>query len=266
MERPKDIAGFREWYAKEFSEKMDDRFQAYYDSVSRAMLSQVRESAFVSSLAERIQDCSDNYLLKTGYRLLTSQNVDVGFVVKPYKSFEEKIFRKNIVHNDNWPNQPEGGWYKMDDSFHRINDIVRATLVVKYLDGVELLCEQIAGAGKDVGWSAATRLEAREYGYYAAHADVEVAFSIPDRGWHYKDINGRVEIQVTTQLQDVLSQLTHKYYESRRLHRQGNEPEKKWQWDHRSEEFATNYLGHILHYLEGTILEVRDRRERNERV
>ncbi|KKK63816.1 hypothetical protein LCGC14_2990500, partial [marine sediment metagenome] len=34
----------------------------------------------------------------------------------------------------------------------------------------------------------------------------------------------------------------------------------KWQWDYRSDEFAANYLGHILHYVEGMIIDVRDKR------
>jgi hypothetical protein len=28
---------------------------------------------------------------------------------------------------------------------------------------------------------------------------------------------------------------------------------------YKSDEFAINYLGHILHYLEGTIVEIRDK-------
>lgn len=33
----------------------------------------------------------------------------------------------------------------------------------------------------------------------------------------------------------------------------------KWQWDYESDEFIPNYLGHILHYIEGMIMEVRKR-------
>lgn len=33
----------------------------------------------------------------------------------------------------------------------------------------------------------------------------------------------------------------------------------KWQSDYRSNEFNVNYLGHIIHYIEGVIINVRDK-------
>ena len=35
----------------------------------------------------------------------------------------------------------------------------------------------------------------------------------------------------------------------------------KWQWDYKSDEFTANYLGHILHYVEGRIVELRDKQK-----
>ncbi len=36
--------------------------------------------------------------------------------------------------------------------------------------------------------------------------------------------------------------------------------DKIWQWDYKCDEFLPNYLGHIIHYIEGMIMEVRDRK------
>ena len=66
-----------------------------------------------------------------------------------------------------------------------------------------------------------------------------------------------VELQVTTQLQELIRSLLHVHYEKRRKEHEALE--EQWQWDYKSDEFATNYLGHILHYVEGMIVEVRDR-------
>lgn len=55
--------------------------------------------------------------------------------------------------------------------------------------------------------------------------------------------------------------MLHTYYEEQR--RKGKR-EDKWQWDYNSEEFSANYLGHILHYVEGMIMEVREKQERSE--
>jgi hypothetical protein len=52
--------------------------------------------------------------------------------------------------------------------------------------------------------------------------------------------------------------MLHTHYEDRRM-RAGSSDD--WKWDHRSDEFATNYLGHILHYLEGMIVVTRDKQE-----
>ena len=66
------------------------------------------------------------------------------------------------------------------------------------------------------------------------------------------------EIQVTTQLQDVILKLTHKIYEDRRQ-KGKDDSNKMWQWDYESEEFSANYLGHVLHYIEGMIMGVREK-------
>jgi len=68
-----------------------------------------------------------------------------------------------------------------------------------------------------------------------------------------------LEIQVTTQIKEVIKNLLHTYCESRRT--TGVRPRlSDIAWNYREEEFAATYLGHILHYVEGMIIEVRDRR------
>ncbi len=69
-------------------------------------------------------------------------------------------------------------------------------------------------------------------------------------------VNVPVEIQITTQLPEVIRKLMHKYYEEKRSKLNTN---TKWQWDYKSNEFSLNYLGHILHYIEGMIMEIREK-------
>ena len=71
-----------------------------------------------------------------------------------------------------------------------------------------------------------------------------------------------IEIQITTQLQDVIRKLLHIYYEERR--KKITEDDIKWQWDYKSDEFVANYLGHILHYVEGMIMDVRSKQAEEE--
>ena len=65
----------------------------------------------------------------------------------------------------------------------------------------------------------------------------------------------------TMQIKDVIKELTYKYYEKRRMRLSPSD--EKWQWNYKSEEFAPNYIGHILHYVEGAIMEIRDKEEIN---
>ena len=102
--------------------------------------------------------------------------------------------------------------------------------------------------------------EAKEEGYYAAHMYATDKYEIPkmELGTEFVVVN--IEIQITTQLQEVILKLLHKYYEERRKQEKLIE-NIKWQWDYKSDEFATNYLGHILHYIEGMIMERREEME-----
>ena len=59
--------------------------------------------------------------------------------------------------------------------------------------------------------------------------------------------------------------MLHKYYEKRRR-KLKTESEIIWQWNYKSNEFATNYLGHILHYLEAMIYEIREKQKEGEEI
>ena len=113
---------------------------------------------------------------------------------------------------------------------------------------IRSLCEKNE---KDFGCT----FEAREVGYYAVHLYTKEEFEIPRIDWDTMKVETSIEIQLTTQLQEVIRKLLHKYYEEKRL--SPVQSERMWQWDYRSDEFATNYLGHILHYIEGMIMEIR---------
>lgn len=128
--------------------------------------------------------------------------------------------------------------------------------VVKYIDGVEYMINDLEKYCEKFGLSHKVRFEAREEGYYAAHLYTRQKFEVPNVQWDTEIVNVSIEIQVTTQLQDVIRRLLHRYYEDSR---KKMERDEKWQWNYKSDEFAANYLGHILHYVEGMIIEIRDK-------
>lgn len=66
-----------------------------------------------------------------------------------------------------------------------------------------------------------------------------------------------MEIQISTSVKEIIKKLLHIHYENRRLNNTDNG--SLWQWDYKGDEFIASYLGHIIHYVEGMIVTLRDR-------
>ncbi len=227
-----------------------------FDSVATRIRDAFQASPFWKDLIDSLKEFDDEYLVSTAYRLFVSPAPAV-IEVKPFESFLLKTFRRNILESPHFPEAPEGGWLLPDDWYSRISDIVRTCLVVKYLDGVEFMAAKIEGMCSIHGCQCDLSYEAREEGYYAAHVIVHGTAEIPREDWDSQRIPVALEIQITTQLQEVIRKLLHEYYDRRRS--QTERADVKWQWNYKSDEFIANYLGHVLHYAEGMIMEVRNR-------
>lgn len=128
---------------------------------------------------------------------------------------------------------------------------------MKYIDGVEFLVNPVGSLYEKL-YCLPCKIdyEAKDEGYYAAHVSVKIKFEIMGSSFETIIVETPVEIQIMTQLQELIVMLLHKYYETNRREIARDE---KWQWNYKSDEFAANYLGHILHYVEGMIVEIRDK-------
>ncbi len=229
--------------------------QTHYETVAGRMKASFEEGDIWMVMLSNLSAHNAEYQIKTGYQLLAAGPAPE-LLVKPYESFLLKTFRRNVIDNRAWPQPPQDGWLLPPHWHSRIHDILRTMLVVKYLDGVSFLADKLTDDIAATGHTCQTFYEAREEGYYAAHLYLAQSFDVPTLTWATERIEASIEIQLTTQLQEVIRKLTHKFYEERRTRL--NPPSTKWQWNYRSEEFVANYLGHILHYIEGMIMEVRD--------
>lgn len=257
-EKPKDINEYKKWLREKHEIEISDRTQTYYESVTTGIKLDFEKSDFWIQLTGNLEEYSGEYLVKTGYPLLLPQ-FQPELNTKPFDSFLLKTFRKNIIENKLWPNTPEGGWIFPDNWYSEITDIIRTLFVVKYLDGVEFMMTKVHSLCKQHNMECNVFLEAREEGYYAGHLYTKQNFEIPKVTWDTQRINVVIEIQITTQLQEVIRRLLHRYYEDSR--RRIREEDIKWQWNYTSGEFVANYLGHILHYVEGMIMEIREKQK-----
>ncbi|HEV2111911.1 MAG TPA: hypothetical protein VGT99_11200 [Gammaproteobacteria bacterium] len=255
--KPDTDAQYRKWLLEEHRCALSEKQELYYESTCARIRSEIAESVFWKDLWAEVLARSEKYLVETKYDLLLTKD-EPHIFSKPYASVVDKSFRMNVHRNRNWPRPPANDWVFPNFPFGQVNDLVRTSIVVKYLDGVQIIQEAIESYSKALGYEVHNHYEAREDGYYACHIYITHAISVPTETWETKIIPVKFEVQITTQLQDVIRKLIHKYYVEKRSKKVGAH-NTDWKWDYESEEFATNYLGHILHFLEGVIVEIRNK-------
>jgi len=254
---------YNEWMKIRHGIKDLKELKSYYNAVAEDVKLVFEKSEFWKLLRDSLEDYSEDYLKETEFELFKSdESLLPKFEIKPFSSFISKTFRKNIVENDRYPEKPEEGWILPESFFGKVNDIVRTMITVKYLDGVKFIIEKLEILCKDENITHEVTLEAKEEGYYAAHFIVKREFEIKkSSGFDTKKVIVPIEIQIATQLQEVIKVLLHKYYEERREKTSLRKVEE-WKWDYGSTEFATNYLGHVLHYIEGMIVEIKNKQRK----
>ena len=256
-EIPKNTKEYEKWLRRMAGVRTLRRHKTQYETVRTKLRDDFQTSEFWTSLGKALPAIRGDYQARTGYALLSGEESLPTIDRKSWDSFLLKTLRRNIFENESFPNEPQDGWILPDNWFSRIHDVIRTLFVVKYLDGVDYLSDRIRDLAENSGCTCEVDFEAREEGYYAAHVSITGVFEIPDLQWRNEKTEITTEIQISTQVQDVIRRLLHTHYESRRI--RTSSEQIMWQWDYKSDEFVTNYLGHILHYVEGMIMDIRGR-------
>lgn len=191
--------------------------------------------------------------------LFVSNIDDIALIAKPYESLLNKIYRKNALTNDDWPEEPKNRIVNGSNYISRINDILRARIICKYMDGPKIVCEVLKRAYKKDGYYYPM---ATPDGYYSWHFYMKKTEELPDREGA-RSIGFRIELQFVTQLAEALNKLTHGIYEGQRT-LDANIGEE-WQWSPEDPKFRATFAGHSIHLLEGILLEMKQRQfERDE--
>lgn len=254
--KPESMQEYRRWLRENQQVSIDTRTENHYNFVANKIRQDFQTSEIWQKFVAQLQELNQIYANNTGYNLLMAPEEEPELLIKPFHSFLEKTYR--LISNPNWPDPPEEGWYIPQQSFSRINDIVRCLVLVKFLDGVKYLVQAVREFCDQDGTNVEYSYEARAEGYYAAHLNLCQDFEISNEDWDTEVVNVSIEIQISTQLQEVLRNLLHRYYEDRR--KTALDPDDEmWQWNYKSDEFAVNYLGHIIHYVEGMIVDIREK-------
>jgi len=220
------------------------------------------KSKFWRGLRRNLNKYSKNYLSENGCELFFSEPKPILYD-KPWGSFLKKTYKKNLKENSEAPEHRK--WLTPYNWFQKINNIVRTSLVVKYLSGVPFLAEQIQALAyrynvldlKETEWKADLS------GYYAVHVIATQKFQVStETGTATDDFN--LEIQIRTQMQELIWDLLHGYYKPEKEY---DKLEENWPWDYDCDAFAANYLGHVIHFVDGKIVHaIRRQRGKNERT
>jgi len=262
MRKPNTLDMYISWLKRKHHVDVNIWEDSYYNQVTEKVKKDFENSAFWKQLVGNLPTYEVEYQKDNKYPFFYSFDEQGKLKIKDFKNFLEKTWRKNVLDNNSWPEEPSNGWILSDNWLSRIDDVIRTLFTVKYLDGVKIMTEKIHALCAEHTMSCDVSFEAKEEGYYAAHVNVRRDFEIPRIKFGTEEVNMSIEIQVTTQVQEVIRKLLHTYYEKKRT-MERKVPEN-WQWNTKCEEFSVNYLGHILHYVEGLIVEIKDKeRERD---
>ena len=107
--KPDTIGAYIKWMSEYTGVTIDVRTAKHYESVVNKCHSDIIESTFWQEFAARLTEFDQQYTVETTYPLLLS-TTPPETLKKPYDSFLDKTFRKNVVNNREWPSPPRDGW------------------------------------------------------------------------------------------------------------------------------------------------------------
>lgn len=213
-------------------------------------------SPFWCHVQRGLPEWAEEYNKLTGHRLFSGPAAAT-LDMKSWESFLNKTWRENVRNNPNWPQEPPLGWVLPDTWFERFWDILRTRFTVHYLDGVKFLVDKLELQAELDSVVPRVEAKAKDTGYYAMHIVIPQEFEVLGLDYLEPELRrSEIEIQVTTELQEMVGDLTHRHFEKDRGSL--STASRPWQWDYERPEFSPYYLGHVLHWVEGVIMNLRE--------
>jgi ppGpp synthetase/RelA/SpoT-type nucleotidyltranferase len=255
MDRP-TFDQYLEWTVQTLHADWGDaRYRRLYDANVITALNTVQSHPFFQKLDSVLSSASQQYNPEKPDQLLT-HGPTVHLVSKPFDSVIDKSFRRNVLKNDNFDNPPADGWCCPDNPFGTLNDTIRGLTVCRYIDGPLHVCQNLARHADACDLESSYKSRQDDTGYYAYHFYIRIPVQLMKPDLEQLQVALSVELQVTTQLQEVLKDLTHGFYEEIRTRQNASTDDWKWRYD--TPRFRGSYIGHTLHLLEGIIVDLKD--------
>ncbi|HZF52048.1 MAG TPA: hypothetical protein VE093_25520 [Polyangiaceae bacterium] len=178
-ERPASPADFVKWAKSNLGVDLEaEGASSKYDFNVRVALSHVHESPFWSGFAQELLAIKSEYARATSADLFMSTDLPgIRLVSKPFASVVDKMFRRNVLLNKQWPSPTLGKhWITPDNLYEQFDDLIRTTITTKFLDGPEYLLAALKSYAERQGHKTYIRVHSREEGYYAHHCMCDFRF------------------------------------------------------------------------------------------
>nr|WP_315253448.1 hypothetical protein [uncultured Duganella sp.] len=241
-------AQFHDWYSGHFALK-----RAQYLVHLGFLNTEIMDHNFTKELAALLPIWDEECKQAKGYPLLMDVRLS-NFNRKSYESVLEKVYRTSYVFNKSFPDAPSAGWITTQNYLSRINDLVRNKISCKFIDGPEIIAQKMTEIANRLGLRSEYFSRNYDDGYYAYHFYVYIPIEIDDGTPAAGKHEVAIEIQISTQLKEVMYEILHKFYADER----SKSFSEDWKWKVGSAKFKSGYLSHTLHMLEGMIVELRD--------
>jgi len=139
--RPSNEPQYRRWLKVQHGVNLADQ-RARYQSLTSAMAAEMYANRFWRDLEQKLGSAERDYFSEHAAGLLTYDRAPE-LELKSFDSLINKTFRLNVLENDRWPSSPRGGWLTPDRWLEQVKDVVRTTILVRFLDGVPFLLREL---------------------------------------------------------------------------------------------------------------------------
>ena len=256
-DRPKLVQPYLDWLEETWQGDMRELRKGRYLHQQADLRHEFETSRYWLEVAAKLPGWADSYRKKTKSPLFQGVPTLRNLLNKSWLSFLNRTWRQNLGNREDWKSPPKDGWWLPDNWFERAWDIVRTRFVVRDLDGAGALAAEL----RDLAQSRRFRLDARvdpeakPNGYYGYHVYIGQKFKVAALDYQEEqDRSSKIEIQVMTQMAEVISELSHPYYEQRR---KSGAAQELPLLDPMSEEADAVGLGHQSRELERKVLQLR---------
>lgn len=244
-----------------------------YRTFMTGVESGVQESQFFGALLDIHTQLSGERIVGSIRSVEAWANGEQSFriVPKTWSSVVDKLYRINIEENAQFSQPPlvstvqelaqrskypsTQRWITPEVAHEVAGDLIRTKYVVPFADGVIDVSERITGATNVCGLPRFRRFHAKDSGYHARHHYVLI--SVP--GYDGQNTNVALEIKVLTKAQDTLGELTHLLYKKKRTGQLESVAKRKLAWLFESPDFLASYIGHTGHFVESSIVDLKNR-------